>query len=40
MANTLMTLMKFFGVTSKEMRDFWDTLTDEEKDYFKTADLG
>jgi hypothetical protein len=37
--NTLITLKDYFGVTAQEMMTFWRTLTDEEKDYFKSAEL-
>jgi hypothetical protein len=37
-------LKKFFEtpekkLTTKEFMDFWSSLTDEEKDYYKSADL-
>lgn len=39
-----MDLKGFFGteenpVTPKEMTEFWKSLTDEEKDYYKNAKL-
>jgi hypothetical protein len=37
--NTIVILKAYFGVTAKEMMDFWKSLTDEEKDYYKHADL-
>lgn len=27
-------------VSAKEMMDFWRSLTEEEKDYYRTAELG
>lgn len=43
--NSLVDLMKFFSkdtrvVKSAEMQAFWKSLTDEEKAYYKAADIG
>lgn len=43
--NTPATLKKFFSVPGKpvdmqEMGDFWKSLTEEEKVYYRGADLG
>lgn len=42
--NALSDLIKFFGcegrpVSPGEFRDFWNSLTDEEKAYYKSAPL-
>lgn len=43
--NGMKEIKDFFGtperpVTGPEMMAFWKSLTDEEKEYYKTADLG
>lgn len=37
--NSIQDLRNFFGVDASEMREFWQSLTDEEKAYYKAADL-
>ena len=42
--NSIADLMKFFAcesrpVTPSEFRDFWQSLTDQEKEYYKNAPL-
>lgn len=42
--NSMQEIQKFFSteerpVTGPEMREFWMSLSDEEKQYFKSADL-
>lgn len=37
--NSVTQLKEFFGVSGKEMMDFWQALTPEEKAEFKSADL-
>lgn len=37
--NSIKDLKEYFGVDAKEMMDFWKALSDEEKEYFKNADL-
>lgn len=42
--NSLKDLIAFFGtperpVTPPEFRDFWNSLSDQEKDYYKNAPL-
>jgi hypothetical protein len=44
MPNSLVDLQKFFSTPEKpvrmiEMKEFWDSLTDEEKLEFKAAEL-
>ena len=46
MENSLTEIMKFFGsdpqhpLKDNEFAEFWKSLTDEEKDEFRKADLG
>lgn len=39
MANSLSDLKEYFEVPAKEMRDFWTSLTPEEQEYYKNAEL-
>lgn len=39
MANTLADLKEYFGVSAKEMKDFWQSLTPEQQEYYKNAEL-
>lgn len=42
--NTVWTIRKFFStednqVTPKEMKEFWESLSEQEKEFYRTADL-
>ena len=37
--NSVTELSKYFGTTAKEFMEFWKTLSEEEKEYYKNADL-
>lgn len=39
MANSVAQLKEFFGVSTKEMMEFWKGLSDEEKDEYRNSDL-
>ena len=39
MANSLVQLQKYFGVDAREFRLFWTSLTADEQEYYKTAEL-
>lgn len=39
MANTMMALMVYFKVAAGEFKEFWASLSDDEKEYYKNADL-
>lgn len=44
MSNTIAQLKEFFQsggktLTNGELREFWSSLTDDEKDYYKMVDL-
>lgn len=39
MANSITQLKAFFGVDTREMMDFWKSLSEEEKEEYKNADL-
>lgn len=39
MENTVKDLKEYFGVNAKEMMDFWKSLSEEEKEYYKKAPL-
>lgn len=45
MANQMSDLKKFFStekkpVTGAEMIEFWKSLTDDEKEFYKTVEIG
>lgn len=37
--NTMIDIMRFFDVGVSEFKEFWESLTEEEKTEFKKADL-
>ena len=37
--NSVVDLQKYFEVPAKDFMEFWKSLSDEEKIYYKTADL-
>lgn len=39
MANTMMELVRYFKVSVTEFKQFWVTLSDEEKKYYTNASL-
>ena len=39
MANSVLALSQYFGVSGKEFRDFWASLTEAEKEYYRNAEL-
>lgn len=39
MENSLNALIKFFEVKTPEFMEFWKSLSDAEKTYYKTADI-
>lgn len=37
--NTLFALLEFFGVSRKEFEEFWVSLSEKEREYYRTAKL-